>query len=42
MTKQGETVEQFDFIPQQFRFMFTPSMFPPTPEEAEKFNLHLW
>ncbi|KAL8563638.1 hypothetical protein ACOMHN_055272 [Nucella lapillus] len=41
MNKMGYWVEGEHSVPDNFKQQFTPSMFPPTPEEAAKFNLHL-
>ncbi|KAK7114350.1 hypothetical protein V1264_000425 [Littorina saxatilis] len=41
MNKLGNWMDDFESVPQNFKSLFTKSMFSPTAEEAEKFNLNL-
>ncbi|XP_076470380.1 RNA cytosine-C(5)-methyltransferase NSUN2-like [Babylonia areolata] len=41
MNKLGQWVPDFESVPERFKQQYNKSMFPPTPEEAKRFNLHL-
>jgi tRNA (cytosine34-C5)-methyltransferase len=40
MSKQGEWFEKYEDVPERLRSQITRSVFPPSPEQAERFGLH--
>lgn len=41
-TRNLEFYESFDEVDEKWRTTIRPQMFPPKPEEKEKFNLNRW
>lgn len=41
-SKDLQMYEKFEDVPERFRTVVRPQMFPPKPEEADQFNLNNW
>lgn len=41
-SKDVQTYDKFEDVPEKFRTVVRPQMFPPKPEEASQFNLNRW
>lgn len=42
MSKQGEWFETYDQVPERLRTQISPSVFPPSAEQAATFGLQRW